>query len=100
MAGSSSSSTLGLSLHDVDDHLADSFAICLDEVQSAFPVEVFRHFVDVINDNEVEVMKDSVSDLRQLCRELNLCKLSLKLSDFRITELESSFSDGNETLEK
>jgi hypothetical protein len=44
----------------------DGWIIFLYEVQSPFAVEVFRHFADVINGNEVEVMKDSVFDLRQL----------------------------------
>jgi hypothetical protein len=79
---------------------ADHLTVSIYEVQSDPGVDAFRHFVDPMNGNRVEVTKDNVSSLRQLCREFGFWKFSSILSDFRITELETLFTDENETFER
>lgn len=82
------------------DKFADDLPSSPYLVQSAVGSEVFSTFLDAVSGKDIEITKYNVSDLSQLCREFGFWKLSSKLSDFRISELESTFCANNEIQAK
>jgi hypothetical protein len=87
--GDETLSVLGLTLRYSCDKFADSVTTSRYEVTSPVSVDVFRIFVDAIVGKDVEITTDNVSGLGQLAREFGFWRLTARLSDFRITQLET-----------
>jgi hypothetical protein len=98
--GDKSFSVYGQSLRHACDKFTNSLPTCAYVVQSAVGADLFSSFIDAVNGKDIEVTKDNVTSLGELSREFGFWRLSAKLSDFRISELEITVIENNESQEK